>query len=131
ATSQRRGSHATRKRLASGAGSCRCTRGAGGPSETAAVSDLRVALVHPYSWPEVRRGGERYVEDLAVYLAGHGVDVHVVTGSQRGFAVVRRGDGVTVHKVRHVFGHRLTRWNVTAVDTFGLPACTALVGRRY
>jgi len=37
---------------------------------------LRVALVHPYCWPDVRRGGERYLADLAWYLgrAGHLVE---------------------------------------------------------
>jgi glycosyltransferase involved in cell wall biosynthesis len=98
---------------------------------TEAMTELRVALVHPYTWPEVRRGGERYVEDLAVYLAGHGVDVEVVTGSSDGGSVVHRPDGVTVRRVRHVLAHRLARWKVTAVDTFGLPAWTALARRRY
>src|SRR5439155_26035519 len=42
---------------------------------------LRIAVVHPFSWPEVRRGGERYLDDLVWYLteAGHAVDV--ITGT--------------------------------------------------
>ncbi|WP_436793937.1 glycosyltransferase family 4 protein [Actinospongicola halichondriae] len=36
---------------------------------------MRIALVHPFTWPNTRRGGERYLHDLAWYLdrAGHEV----------------------------------------------------------
>jgi hypothetical protein len=38
---------------------------------------LRVVLTHVYAWPEVRRGGERYLHGLASALAwaGHAVDI--------------------------------------------------------
>ena len=38
---------------------------------------LRIALTHVYSWPEVRRGGERYLHELAQGLveAGHRVTI--------------------------------------------------------
>jgi len=95
------------------------------------VADLRVALVHPFVWPEVRRGGERYVEDLAVYLAGQGVSVDIVTGSSDGASVERRADRVTIRRRRHVLGQRLRRWGITVVETFGLPAWAALARGRY
>jgi glycosyltransferase involved in cell wall biosynthesis len=95
------------------------------------VAELRVALVHPYAWPEVRRGGERYVEDLAVFLAGQGVSVEVVTGSHAGPSVDRRPDGVVVRRLRHVLGQRFSRWRITEVETFGIPALYALARRRY
>jgi glycosyltransferase involved in cell wall biosynthesis len=94
------------------------------------VAELRVALVHPYTWPDVRRGGERYVEDLAVFLASHGVTVDVVAGSRES-SVTRRPDGVTVRRLRHVLGQKFRRWNVTAVETFALPAWVALARHRY
>src|SRR4051812_16695777 len=94
------------------------------------MTDLRVALVHPYVWPEVRRGGERYVDDLAIYLAGRGVDVDIVTGSAAA-SVERRPDGVTVHRHRHVLGIRLRRFGITEVETFGAPAWLALARHRY
>ena len=72
---------AIRTLLASGAGGTPHTGTRAHPNVTA-VSDLRVALVHPYVWPEVRRGGERYVEDIAVFLANHNVSVEIVTGLQ-------------------------------------------------
>lgn len=42
---------------------------------------LRIALVHPYPWPEVRRGAERYLDDLSRYLAEVGHEVTIVTGA--------------------------------------------------
>lgn len=49
------------------------------PPETG--RSLRIALVHPYPWPEVRRGAERYLDDLSGYLADEGHDVTIVTGT--------------------------------------------------
>jgi len=48
---------------------------------------LRVALTHVFAWPEVRRGGERYLHELAGALveAGHHVSI-LATGSQPGRA---------------------------------------------
>jgi glycosyltransferase involved in cell wall biosynthesis len=90
-----------------------------------------VALAHPYVWPEVRRGGERYVEDLAGYLAGRGVSVDIVTGSSHGASVEHRPDGVTLRRRRHLLGTRLRRFGITDVETFGVPAWPALVRGRY
>jgi glycosyltransferase involved in cell wall biosynthesis len=44
---------------------------------------MRIALLQPTFWPEVRRGSERLVHDLALYLAGRGYDVTLLT-SHRG-----------------------------------------------
>lgn len=40
---------------------------------------LRIALTHVYAWPEVRRGGERYLHELASALADTGHHVRVLT----------------------------------------------------
>jgi phosphatidylinositol alpha-mannosyltransferase len=70
---------------------------------------VRIALVHPYSWPEVRRGGERYLHDLERWLTDRGHDVDLVTG-----AVPRLG-----------------RFGATPLDTFGLDALPRLARQRY
>lgn len=44
---------------------------------------LRIALTHAFSWPEVRRGGERYLHELAGALARRGHDVTIVAGARR------------------------------------------------
>lgn len=74
---------------------------------------MRIALASPYSWPQVRRGGERYLDDLAHWLtdAGHAVDV--VTGAG--------------HRVHHLAARR----GLTPVDTFGLAAWRPLLRGRY
>ena len=40
---------------------------------------MRVLLSHIYAWPEVRRGGERYLHELSAALVDAGHDVQVVT----------------------------------------------------
>jgi len=91
---------------------------------------LRIAVVHPFSWPEVRRGGERYLDDLVWYLteAGHAVDV--VTGTTGPSFDAARG-GVTERRRRNVVPARLSRRNVSPVDTFGWAALRPLLRRRY
>lgn len=54
----------------------------------------RIALVHPFSWPQVRRGGERYLHDLGWYLASAGERVAILTG--RGRPRLDEVDGVPV-----------------------------------
>lgn len=90
---------------------------------------MRVAIVHPFSWPSVRRGAERYVADLAWYLAESGHRVDVVTGSDRRGTTT---DGtLTTRTHRHLRHHTLTRRRITEAETFGLVAFPSLLRRRY
>jgi phosphatidylinositol alpha-mannosyltransferase len=74
---------------------------------------VRIALAHPYSWPAVRRGGERYLADLAGWLQQAGHEVDVVTG-----------EGRAVHR-------RLARRGLSPVDMFGVAAWAPLVRGRH
>jgi phosphatidylinositol alpha-mannosyltransferase len=56
---------------------------------------MRIALLHPSYWPEVRRGSERLVHDLGATLAGRGYDVTLLT-SHRGRRRVSSEDGIRV-----------------------------------
>lgn len=56
---------------------------------------MRIALLHPTYWPEVRRGAERLVHDLAAWLTQAGHDVTVLT-THRGLATTSTEDGVRV-----------------------------------
>ncbi len=87
---------------------------------------MRVALVHPYPWPDVRRGAERYLDDLATYLAANGHDVHVVTGATSDDTVQVRTNGVMYHRHKHVNLQRLGRIGLSEVETFGAKAVHAL-----
>lgn len=91
---------------------------------------MRIAVVHPYSWPAVRRGGERYVHDLAAWLTAAGHDVDVVTG--RGDGVEEGvGDAGRVLTVPVLAPARLARHGVSALDTFGLSVLPVLRRKRY
>src|SRR4051812_17280846 len=89
---------------------------------------MRIALVHPFSWPEVRRGGERYLDDLAGYLAAAGHDVDVVTGSDG--AGTTRGNPAFVRR-RHLDVSLLRRRGLGSAETFALVALPQLLRRRY
>lgn len=82
---------------------------------------MRIALAHPYSWPDVLRGGERYLEDLAWYLAGAGHEVEVLTGTRGGDPV----EGGAERMVRR-------RYRSGASEAgFAARLVGALVRRRY
>jgi glycosyltransferase involved in cell wall biosynthesis len=81
-------------------------------------------------WPEVRRGGERYLDDLAWYLRGAGHDVDVITGTalQAGVTSTSHGDDVRLKQLR---GLKARRVDLTSVETFGVRALPVLLRRRY
>lgn len=83
---------------------------------------MRIGLVHPYAWPEVRRGAERYVEDLATHLAAQGHDVCVVAGTGDRPEEWRRPDGVAVVRLPHRHGRGAWRLGLSEVELFGLSA---------
>lgn len=94
------------------------------------MSRLRVALVHPFSWPEVRRGGERLLHDLAWYLAGAGHDVEMLTGAWSGPSVDHSADGVTVRRIQLRELAPLRRAYLGPPETFGALALPALLNAR-
>lgn len=60
---------------------------------------MRVALLQPTYWPEVRRGSERLVHDLGVSLVARGHDVTVITSHRRRRSVTVE-DGLRVVRLR-------------------------------
>jgi glycosyltransferase involved in cell wall biosynthesis len=64
---------------------------------------MRVAVAHPFFWPEVRRGAERFAHELARGLGERGHDVRLVTShrASRSEDVV---DGVEVVRLRRAPG---------------------------
>jgi phosphatidyl-myo-inositol alpha-mannosyltransferase len=60
-----------------------------------------VAITHPYSWPEVRRGAERITVETARALAGRGHDVTILTSGASSGRV--RDGGVTTVRYRRWF----------------------------
>src|SRR5437764_11657194 len=91
---------------------------------------LRIALVHPFCWPEVRRGGERYLHDLVWYLADAGHEVHVITGTE-GQSSVSFEDGATFHRYRHRTRLPGVGRSFAREDAFGMTVTAALWRRRF
>jgi glycosyltransferase involved in cell wall biosynthesis len=83
---------------------------------------VRVALTSVHSWPDVRRGGERYVHELAAGLRRAGVQVSVLsTGAARG------SDEVLGVPVRRLAVRRWRRFGDLDVEAaFGLQALASL-----
>jgi phosphatidylinositol alpha-mannosyltransferase len=91
---------------------------------------VKIALVHAFSWPEVRRGGERLLDDLTVYLrgCGHTVDVYSGTRRESQFHVGPQG---RTYKLRIPWSRPLGRIGLTRVETFAARALTPLLLHRY
>jgi phosphatidylinositol alpha-mannosyltransferase len=85
---------------------------------------MKVAITHPYSWPEVRRGAERITVETGRALAARGHEVTVFTAGDS--ANKRRAGGVTTVRYRRVFDNSLRheRW-------FGWRVLPALVRGRF
>jgi phosphatidylinositol alpha-mannosyltransferase len=98
---------------------------------------LRVALVHPFCWPEVRRGGERYLHDLAWYLGQAGHEVHVVTGTRGGPPAGPKpgagpdATGARVHMLRHRTRLPFSGRELSPAETFGAVALPPLLRHRF
>ncbi len=50
------------------------------PDALSVTDGLRVAMLAPVFWPEVRRGGERMIHELSRGLMGRGHAPTVITG---------------------------------------------------
>jgi glycosyltransferase involved in cell wall biosynthesis len=61
---------------------------------------VKVLFTHPFYWPQVRRGAEREVHDLAQELAGRGHRLRILTGTPTGITQRRVIDGIPVRYVR-------------------------------
>ncbi|HEX4820364.1 MAG TPA: glycosyltransferase family 4 protein [Acidimicrobiales bacterium] len=86
---------------------------------------MRIAYTHAHSWPDVRRGGERYLHELASAMArrGHEVTIWTTSESSPGRA---REDGVTVERLR-----RRSADNAQAERRFGAQVLPHLLRHRY
>lgn len=98
---------------------------------TSPPDSLQIALVHPYPWAEVRRGGERYLQDLAWYLSRAGHRVDVLTSSARWRPTVNAEDGIEIRSYPRLTHPWLDRRRLSAMETHGAMAAFALCRRRY
>lgn len=71
---------------------------------------MRIALTHPYSWPEVRRGAERMIVEKARSLAAAGHDVTVFTAGPDAVDERREGYRLVRFRQRHTDPAAHQRW---------------------
>jgi glycosyltransferase involved in cell wall biosynthesis len=90
---------------------------------------VRIAIVHPFTWVDVRRGGERYAHDLTWWLAKQGHEVDYVTGGPA--HSIEAVDGARIVRLHHRHGERLTGMGVSKLETFGITALPWLRRNRY
>lgn len=92
---------------------------------------MRIGIAHPHLWPEVRRGAERYADDLAWYLRGRGHDVELVVGTTGPPVDEERPDGTVVRRRHHVGLVKLARLGIDPGQAFGLTVVSELRRQRY
>lgn len=89
---------------------------------------MRIALIHAHAWPEVRRGGERYVHDLAWYLSGRGHDVELITGTTEERSFSRTGS-IAHRRVTNRPGRLARRLEAEPSETMGYRTLRPLLRR--
>lgn len=52
---------------------------------------MRIAITNPFCWPQVRRGSERFIEELAAWLTQKGHQVTIIAGAQGPYSNARSG----------------------------------------
>jgi phosphatidylinositol alpha-mannosyltransferase len=88
---------------------------------------MRIVLSSPYCWPDVVRGGERYLHELGAALVRAGHDALIVSAADR----PSRGEVLGVPVVR-LKRRRLRRYCDLAEEVaFGAQALAAIGWRRY
>jgi glycosyltransferase involved in cell wall biosynthesis len=64
---------------------------------------VRIAFTHAYCWPEVRRGAERFTQELGAALCRRGHEVVILSAAWKPGKTVL--DGVTTIRLRRFFRH--------------------------
>jgi phosphatidyl-myo-inositol alpha-mannosyltransferase len=78
---------------------------------------VRIAVTNPTNWPVVRRGAERFINELAVFLTRRGHDVTVISGKP-GPSEIRRDAGYTTILHRRLWHPAMARVGVQEFHTF-------------
>jgi phosphatidylinositol alpha-mannosyltransferase len=91
---------------------------------------MKVAITTPTTWPRVRRGSERFLNELAFFLAERGHEVTVIACKPgRKETRVERGYTTVCH--RRIYHPALARWGVHEFHAFIFNLLPALIRRRY
>ncbi len=87
---------------------------------------MRIALTHPSCWPYVRRGAERFVDELACYLTRRGHDVITISAKPGAGVVERTPNGRRILH-RQLWIPPMSRVRITPSHTFPLGLARTLM----
>lgn len=91
---------------------------------------MKIGITTPTNWPHVFRGGERFVNELAAFLAHAGHEVTVVcAGPVR--AQVVQSDGFTTVRHRRLWHPRLAKCGLLEFHAFLPYSFASLLRRRF
>jgi phosphatidyl-myo-inositol alpha-mannosyltransferase len=90
---------------------------------------LRIVLTHVYAWPEVRRGGERYLHEIASGLKAAGHDVAIVSTAPSPSRATIEGVEVRYLRRRHAMRGRFKEQ--TDEVNFAVDALARMAFRHY
>lgn len=91
---------------------------------------MKVAITTPTNWPEVRRGGERFANELAAYLAQQGHAVTVICG-KAGRGETERQHGYETVRHRRLWHPFFGRFGLLEFHMFFFPCLAHLLRERF
>lgn len=91
---------------------------------------MRIAITNPTNWPQVRRGTERFINDLARYLGSSGHDVTIVS-AHPGRPTRRTEHGYTTAMKRRLWLPWMARHGVLEFHAFFVTTLAELLRHRY
>jgi len=91
---------------------------------------MRLAITNPTTWPRVRRGAERFVNELAAYMAQRGHEVTLIS-SKPGPSEITHQRGYTTVCYRRLWHPRLAKIGLLEFHPFFFTSLYALLRKRY
>jgi len=91
---------------------------------------MRIAITNPTCWPYLRRGVERFINDLATYLTRRGHEVTIITG-KAGKTEVVMDRGIKIIYSRRLWHPWLMKLGVLEIYMFFFTVLARLLRGRY
>lgn len=91
---------------------------------------MKIAITTPTTWPYVRRGVERFVNELAAYLSDRNHEVTIISTKPGRAETVRTGNYTTIYQ-RQLWTPALGKVGVWEFHTFFLTLLPHLISNRY
>ncbi len=94
------------------------------------VRGLKIAIVHPTSWPQVRRGTERFMNELAAYLKARQYEPKIIC-SKPGSGEINSDQGFVTEYHRSLWHPRMARLGIHQFHVFPLTTLASVLRERF